>query len=476
METCPLPKSFHTIVSTSSDFEEFKQRLHKQFPFLVKVEGDQLLVVSTVQQIQQVVNSLVQHIKEACTATKTIHLKKGVWRLFHSLATDKWESVKETMKEKGVQLVQMTEVNAPKASVTIKGDFDAVEDVEKCILQLQSSIPTKDTTISRPRLCKYFFEDAAGRIVISGIEHDAKVCIELGAEDDQTTDDALATGSQQKFTKVCWGTTNEMKSISIYVGDITNFNKAEVIVNAANEELKHIGGVALGIARKGGPIIQKDSDDHVRQRGKVDTGSAVLFQRVGDLPRPYKAIVHAVGPRWDCGHAKEQRITLLKETVQNVLNQAKHYASIALPAISTGLYGFPVAISAGALIDAAVEFSKKEPQTALNEINFIAFSRKDAEEFRRALESTLATTNFYEGKKIAPPPTTPAIPDPTPDATLRKKRKTKSAASPVAAPIARSAAPNASASASIFSSPPTRQTTLDCIIITRGSILDVTVS
>ena len=336
---------------------------------------------------------------------KTIRLKKGVWRLFHSSATDKWESVKEAMKEKGVQLVQMTKTNVPKASVTIKGDSDAVEDIEKHILQLQSSVWTKAVTVSRPGISKYLFKSDDGRMVVHGIEHAAKVCIELGVEEDQPSEDDSATASQQKFTKVCWGTTNEMKTISVYVGDITEFNKAEVIVNAANEELKHVGGVAFNIAKRGGPIIQKDSDSHFRSKGKVDTGSAVLVTRVGDLPRPYKAIVHAVGPRWAYGHAKERQIALLKKTVQNALGRAKHYGSIALPAISTGVFDFPVAISAAALIDAAVEFSKKEPKTALNEINIIAFSRKDAEEFRKALERTLDAI-FYEGKLTAPPPKT----------------------------------------------------------------------
>ena len=118
-----------------------------------------------------------------------------------------------------------------------------------------------------------------------------------------------------QFNRVCTGTTTEFKVVHVYTGDITSFDRADVIVNAANESLQHAGGVALAIAKKGGLEIQKDSDDYIQKYGTVEVGKAILLEQTGALPPPYKAIVHAVGPQWhpDSDQHKKE-IALLKKT------------------------------------------------------------------------------------------------------------------------------------------------------------------
>ena len=78
----------------------------------------------------------------------------------------------------------------------------------------------------------------------------------------------------------------------------------DAIVNAANEDLKHIGGLAKAILEAGGPAIQTESDDHIRMNGNVRPGSAVCLG-AGNLP--CKRIVHAVGPRWNGGQRGEEQ-------------------------------------------------------------------------------------------------------------------------------------------------------------------------
>ena len=78
-------------------------------------------------------------------------------------------------------------------------------------------------------------------------------------------------------------------------GDITEF-RADVIVNAANEELKHIGGVADSVLKKGGQVIQQESDRYVRSHGSLKPGEIWLSHVVGNLS--CSALIHAVGPRW----------------------------------------------------------------------------------------------------------------------------------------------------------------------------------
>lgn len=125
------------------------------------------------------------------------------------------------------------------------------------------------------------------------------------------------------------------RTIQIAQGDITT-EKADAIVNAANERLQHGGGVAWAISKKGGPAIQKESDAWIRQHGPVPH-SRPAWTSGGLLPAKY--VIHAVGPVW--GDGDEDR--KLAEAITGSLRAADELkcASIAMPAISTGIFGFP---------------------------------------------------------------------------------------------------------------------------------------
>jgi len=98
--------------------------------------------------------------------------------------------------------------------------------------------------------------------------------------------------------------------LRIVRGDITE-ERVDAIVNAANSHLKHGGGVAGAIVRKGGESIQRESDEWVRQHGPVPTGQ-VAVTGAGNLPA--KAVIHAVGPVWG-EHPQKEADKLLKGAV-----------------------------------------------------------------------------------------------------------------------------------------------------------------
>ena len=118
-------------------------------------------------------------------------------------------------------------------------------------------------------------------------------------------------------------------------GDITE-RDIDVIVNATNSYLKHSEGVAAAIVRKGGKIIQEESDKIVLSRGLVPVGSAVITT-AGKLP--CKAIIYTVGPRMGEGNEDYK----LRKAVRSTLAFAseKGFKSISIPAISSGIFGFP---------------------------------------------------------------------------------------------------------------------------------------
>jgi O-acetyl-ADP-ribose deacetylase (regulator of RNase III) len=123
--------------------------------------------------------------------------------------------------------------------------------------------------------------------------------------------------------------------LQIIDGDIT-VETVDAIVNAANDQLEHGGGVAWAISRAGGPKIQVESGAWVREHGAVSHAEPA-YTTAGNLACRY--VIHAVGPVWGDGDEDHK----LAAAVRGSLWRADELklTSIALPAISTGIFGFP---------------------------------------------------------------------------------------------------------------------------------------
>ncbi|MBI2920680.1 MAG: macro domain-containing protein [Planctomycetes bacterium] len=132
--------------------------------------------------------------------------------------------------------------------------------------------------------------------------------------------------------------------LELLVGDITEM-ETDAIVNPANHLLKLGGGVAGAIARKGGPMIQRECD----ALGGTPVGTAALTG-AGELPMNW--VIHAVGPRMGEGE-EEEKIAAATEAVFEICAK-KGIPSVSFPAISTGVFGVPMELSAEAMLGTAV--------------------------------------------------------------------------------------------------------------------------
>lgn len=159
-------------------------------------------------------------------------------------------------------------------------------------------------------------------------------------------------------------------------GDITE-QDTDAIVNAANAMLKLGGGVAGAIRKKGGPEIQADCDRH----GPTTTGSAVLT--TGGNLKKAKHVIHAVGPMM--GEGNEER--KLRDAITNSLKlaDAHNLASISFPAISTGIFGYPIVQASAVMLAATIEYLNGN--TGLQKVVFVLFSDSDYNVFEKALEN-----------------------------------------------------------------------------------------
>jgi O-acetyl-ADP-ribose deacetylase (regulator of RNase III) len=159
------------------------------------------------------------------------------------------------------------------------------------------------------------------------------------------------------------------QKLQIVHGDIT-VEKVDAIVNAANAALKHGAGVAGAISREGGPQIQAESDAWVRQHGPVSHGEPAVTGG-GSLAARY--VIHAVGPVWGEGDEDAK----LRRAVQGSLKRAEELglASIAFPAISTGIFGFPKDRAAGVIYKAIRDYLADKPASSLADIRLTLYDQ-----------------------------------------------------------------------------------------------------
>jgi O-acetyl-ADP-ribose deacetylase len=157
-------------------------------------------------------------------------------------------------------------------------------------------------------------------------------------------------------------------------GDITS-QQIDAVVNAANEGLAPGGGVSGAIHRRGGPSIAEEC----ARIGHCPTGGAVATT-AGDLPARF--VIHAVGPVWRGGDSGEPE--LLASAYRSSLEEAVRVGarSMAFPAISTGIYGYPLE----AATEVAVATVKGWEGTGVDLVRFVCFDEATLAAYRAALE------------------------------------------------------------------------------------------
>ncbi len=166
--------------------------------------------------------------------------------------------------------------------------------------------------------------------------------------------------------------------IQIVQGDIT-IEEVDAIVNAANEYLQHGGGVARTILKQGGPAIQKESDAWVREHGRVSHAKPA-WTSGGRLPAKY--VIHAVGPVWGDGDEDKK----LEAAVAGSLRVADELkcSSIAMPAISTGIFGFPKDRAAGIVFSTTENYFAENPSSQLKTVKLVLYDQPTVDVFRKS--------------------------------------------------------------------------------------------
>jgi len=169
--------------------------------------------------------------------------------------------------------------------------------------------------------------------------------------------------------------------IVVVPGDLTT-QSVDAVVNPANEHLHQGGGLAAALVTAGGAVIQEESDAWVAAHGPLSPGVAAVTG-AGSLPARH--VVHVAGPRYRKGQDNEG---LLGTAVTAALEAAASSGcrTVAMPAISTGIFGYPFPAAAAVIAARVVEWTAGHP-AALTEVRLVGIDNAAADVLRTAVDA-----------------------------------------------------------------------------------------
>ena len=339
----------------------------------------------------------------------TVPTEEGSAKFISTVWKEKLDGIKRQLSSCSIDM----RVTADCKGIEVSG---TAEGLEKCLPRLHEVIDAvkKDyLSVDKPGMRKFFLGDKGPSFLKTVEEKNKCVILTTECSEDEAIVDEEAENEEVYFAanSVCSYPTKEGKTISVMKGDITKHH-VDAIVNAANGDLKHIGGLAAAIVKAGGKKIQDECDEYVLENGPLLEGHTHVTT-AGTLP--CKLVIHAYGPRWDSEADRKRRDEeetkqerYLKCAIASSLKKAKDLRSIAIPAVSSGVFGFPRDLCAEVILNTVLEFFKENPRCKLAEIHLINNDDPTVKVFADELRKRFGAERNFSDQKSSRPSTSVA--------------------------------------------------------------------
>ncbi len=358
----------------SNKWEEFYENSTTESSVMIYADArgsTEISLVGKTSEVEKAYEKLQEFMKRNTIVKENIDLDEGYVGYLNEYCTKDLDEIEKKLEDNSVRMHLIEH----EAVVAIHGTKKGVKEAKKHMEEIISNIAIGKICFDRPRNQKYL-ESEEGNLSMRGIESKHKCLMRLIKDDGERSTIIPSSRPKEPSKFFCSYETQEKISLKVLKDDIVAHG-CDVIVNAANCDLKHVGGVAKSILDAAGREIQDECDAYVKAEGSLFEGE-YYSGSPGKLP--CKRLIHAVGPRWDISK-REKICKTLGVTCTRVLEEAMNYQSIALPAIGSGIFGIPKETCADIMIDAAVKFSKKNANCALKEIHFVNIDETTSQVF-----------------------------------------------------------------------------------------------
>ncbi|KAM7019145.1 protein mono-ADP-ribosyltransferase PARP14-like [Tautogolabrus adspersus] len=304
---------------------------------------DQITVAGFMNPVKEVSRNLLKFIGCYSRIEERIRLQSAVVEFIDKKKALEWSSI---AKDNDVKV----NLDPLRQRIYITGARLHVEKAKSCFKELTGSLFSDNLRMNKPGAKKYFQSQESWFQAMIMTEFSCVVMLRPENEEEEEEEENYEDENGFSYFKV---KTAGGVLVSVSKADICYF-RVDAVVNAANEELQHIGGLALALLKAAGPELQKISNNYVSKNGKLRPSDAIVTSACN---LPCKHIVHAVGPRFS-DYDKKTAVSRLKLAVRESLRKAESVecSTVALPAISSGVFGFPVDLCAETIAEAVREY------------------------------------------------------------------------------------------------------------------------
>ncbi|XP_068051388.1 protein mono-ADP-ribosyltransferase PARP14-like [Anomalospiza imberbis] len=341
----------------------------------------QIMIAGLSEAVAKAFEELSNFIDENTQVQKVIEGKPmAVIKFFKKEKVGDWAD----LPKKGVKVDFSTQKNCE--VITLSGPKTKVLEGVSLVERILSGLHFKRVVIDLPGAKAYIKEQA--HLFAPHIKEVFKCLVLLEEQpEEQLTEQKQHSNRGKLYMQVTMGET----VIALYKADLCT-HPVDVVVNASNEDLNHIGGLADALSRAAGPALQEECDELVRKLGTLQPGDAVIT-RAGKLP--CKNVIHAVGPRWSEEKAAVC-VNLLRKTVKKCLQLAEthKHCSIALPAISGGIFGFPMELCTYSIVSSIKEtLEESKGNSTLKEVHLVGFAEDNIRAFSKAFREVFSESS-----------------------------------------------------------------------------------
>ncbi|NXK31698.1 PAR14 polymerase, partial [Piprites chloris] len=358
--------------------------------------GSQVIIAGCSQAVAKAFEELSSFIDENTQIQRVIGGKPmAVIMFFEKEKVDVWGG----LLKKGVKIDFSTQKKC--RIISLSGSKPKVLEGVSLVERILSGLYCKRVVIGAPGAKSYFKEQE--RVLASHAKQEFKCLVQLEEHSEEHLEEQQEHNNRGKpYMQVTMGEI----VIAVYRADLCT-HPVDVVVNASNEDLKHLGGLAEALLRAAGPALQEECDELVRKNGRFQPGSAVI---TGAGKLPCKNVIHAVGPRWKI-EEPERCVDLLRRTVKKSLELAETYncCSIALPAVSGGIFGFPLDLCTYSIVSSIKEtLEGSKMDSSLKEVHLVDIVQDNIQAFSKALrevfpDSSPSYGSLHQATKIPQP-------------------------------------------------------------------------